>query len=381
MHITMDKEIIVIGDIELGAGTLTDDFISDEAISTLFIELSKKTHPVDLILNGDTFDFLKCPSELHPTKYARHITKKISLDKLNFMYKAHKPFFHALRKFVSKENKVVYFILGNHDHDLVYPEVQDEIRKLLHNFDNVKFPGLVYKKHKVYVEHGHQYDFVFRINLEKLFLKYNEETILNMPFVSFGFLGPMMRLKERYPFVERINPKPALLTHHQIVMKKINRKTLGYFIKSLIYYPFRFYSDPTYSAPTHMLREFYRRVKTKHLDIDNIMEIFKKKKKQAKYKIYVLGHEHQKRISKGRKKVIIHPGTWRDEYQFNPKTRELLPLTKRYVQIEVTNGNPEYKLVDVIVPRTIFDFDEVVKDELKFIQKAADEEHFKLYLS
>ncbi len=278
------------------------------------------------------------------------------------------------------KDKVVYFLLGNHDHDLVYPEVQEKIKNILKNETNAIFPGLKYQKHNVYVEHGHQYDFIFRVNLKKLFLQYKGSSILNFPFVSFGLIGVMMRMKEDHPFLERINPRPELLTHHRVVMKKISRKTISYFLKSLIYYPFRFYSDPTYSRPTHLLREAYRRMRRGHYDIDEIITIFKKKKRKAGVKVYVLGHEHQKRISKGRKRVIIHPGTWRDEYDFHSRTRELISRTKRYVQILIKDGEPAYKLVDIPLQRSILDFDEVIKDEIKYIKQAAEEEKFDLYL-
>ncbi len=58
----MERETIILGDIEMGGGTLTDDFISDKALSHLIRTLSQRAHRVDLVLNGDTFDFLKCPS-------------------------------------------------------------------------------------------------------------------------------------------------------------------------------------------------------------------------------------------------------------------------------------------------------------------------------
>ena len=55
-----------MGDIEMGAGNLTDDFISDKSLSNVILEQSRKDHPVALVLNGDTFDFLKCPSQIIP---------------------------------------------------------------------------------------------------------------------------------------------------------------------------------------------------------------------------------------------------------------------------------------------------------------------------
>ena len=45
------KEIIVIGDTELGCGDLHDDFISDKLLSKLIRSLAKKKHPVELVLN------------------------------------------------------------------------------------------------------------------------------------------------------------------------------------------------------------------------------------------------------------------------------------------------------------------------------------------
>ena len=53
----MKKEIIILGDIEMGGGTLTDDFISDKTLAKLIYSLCNKNVPVDLVLNGDIFAF------------------------------------------------------------------------------------------------------------------------------------------------------------------------------------------------------------------------------------------------------------------------------------------------------------------------------------
>lgn len=371
-----NKEIIVIGDIEMGAGNLTDDFIADKALSSLIQELAQRPQPVDLILNGDTFDFLKCPSTLKPkTHYPRHVTEEISVAKLRLIHKAHQPVFDALRIFLAVSGKNIYFIVGNHDHDLVYEEVQREIKKMLVNQEQVHFPGLSYREGDVYVEHGHQYDFFFKANFEKLFLKHKGETFLNLPYVSFGLLGPFMRLKEANPFIERIFPRPALLTHHRVMARKLNKETISYFLKSMLFYPFRFYSDPSYTFPSGIIREFYKRLRTLHWDVGNVTAAFMKQSRVQQH-IVVLGHIHEKRLAQGRKKIVIHPGSWRDEYDFDPKTRELIPRSKRYVRIEVGAGRPQYTLVDLPMLRSIWGFDEVIKDELAYIRLAAREEGY-----
>ena len=101
----MKKEIIILGDIEMGGGTLTDDFISDDALSAMIRSISKNKHQTDLVLNGDTFDFLKCPYILDGNKsFPRHISEEISLSKLDLMYTAHQLVFKALKFFTKNKN-------------------------------------------------------------------------------------------------------------------------------------------------------------------------------------------------------------------------------------------------------------------------------------
>ncbi len=372
-----NKQIIVLGDIELGAGNLTDDFISDKALSELILSLSQKEGEIDLVLNGDTFDFLKCPSQLNPTHYPRHITTEISVQKLKLIYSAHQPIFEAWKQFVAQPGKKIFFILGNHDQDLIYPEVQKEIERLLGSSERVIFPGIKYEQPGLHVEHGHQYDFLFSVNFENLFLKHKGQSILNFPFVTFGLISTYMTMKEEHPFLERIFPRPELLTHHRVVARQFSRHTFGYFFKSLIYYPFRFYSDPTYSFPRNMFRELYTRIRTFHWDVDNITALFMKKSPDRQH-LVVLGHIHEKRIAHSKNQVIIHPGSWRDEYDFNAKTRELVPRQKRYVHITGTGDELEYMIIDVPHTRRILYFDEVIKDEFKHIAMAAAAEGFSL---
>lgn len=376
----MNKEIVIIGDIEMGGGNLTDDFISDKALSSLINSLKKKKHPVDLVLNGDTFDFLKCPYiKDKKKKYPRHITEEISVNKLRLMYNAHKRVFEALKNFVKTKDHKVYFIVGNHDYDLVFKSVQNEIKKILGDSDNVIFPGLKYHGHGVYVEHGQQYDFLNQVNFKHLFMNYKGKSILNMPWINFGLISRFMGMKEDHPFLERITPHKLLFSLHSMVLRKINLRSLGYFIKSVLYYPFRYYSDPTYTVPSKLFGELYYRVKNKHWDVDEILDIFKRKRKK-KTKIYVLGHIHKKEVVERKNKVVIHPGSWRDEYHLDAKTRILTPKKKYYVDIQVEGDELNYEVKEFPINRSVFLFDEVRKDELTYIYLAAREEGYELHL-
>jgi UDP-2,3-diacylglucosamine pyrophosphatase LpxH len=374
----VEKEIIVLGDVEMGAGNLTDDFISDNALSELISELHQRPHQVDLVLNGDIFDFLKCPYFKHNQLiYTRHVTEEVSLSKLKLIYKAHQRVFNTLRKFVKNKKHKLYFIVGNHDMDLVYKKVQKEIRDLLGNKRNIYFK-MKYNAHQVYTEHGNQYDFLNRFSMRRLFLKHKGETILNPPWINFSLMGKFMDLKEEHPFAERISPKPTLLDLHKAVTKKITKKTITHFLKSVFYYPLRYFFDPTYSYPREIINEVYRKFKKSNLDVDKIVNVFKLKKWRTvrKNKILILSHDHEKYIEDKDGRVIIHPGSWRDEYELNKETRKLTPIPKRYVQILVGETGLSYQVIEFPIKRSILNLDEVIKNEIKFIKLAAKEEQF-----
>ena len=191
----------------------------------------------------------------------------------------------------------IFFIVGNHDADLVHPEVQENIKLVLESSENVLF-SFYYNDQNVHAEHGHQYDFLNKVSEDHLFLDYKGKKILNIPWVSLGLISKFMILKEQYPMLERTTPRPTIFSHHKSVERVITRQGLQYLLKSLIYYPIRYYSDPTYTFPRELLREFYRRWKKVHWDVDEIIDVFKKKRKKKihRNKIYVFGHVHKRHL-------------------------------------------------------------------------------------
>ncbi len=379
----MPKEIYIFGDIEMGGGTLTDDFISDRTLSALFRSFAKRKEATDLVLNGDTFDFLKCPyvDSLGRRSYPRHITADISLSKLSLIEKAHAEVFSALRQFVARKNHRLFFIIGNHDHDLFFLRIQQRIKDVLNSRGNVFF-RMFYNEHQLHVEHGHQFDFLNRINHKKEFINYHGEKILNIPWISFGLISNFMTIKEEHPFLERIKPLPVLFSHHRVVAKKVSWRTFEYFAKSVAYYPLRYCFDPTYSFPRSLFREFYRRFKNRHWDVDQIVQVFKRRKRRVlhKNKVYVLGHIHEKYVEEKEGYVIIHPDTWRDEYTFEGDTGNLVPKGKRYVKVMVYDDYVDWGLVDVPIIRKVLSYGAVERNEHLFITLVAKEEGYERVL-
>lgn len=373
-----EREIIVLGDIEIGGGTLTDDFISDRALSGLISELKTRKHAVDLVLNGDVFDFLKCPYLVNnTTTYPRHITPHISLAKLELMSQAHHKVFKALQQFVSRPKNRLYFIIGNHDHDLNYSQVQKRLRQYLGSSENIYFKRR-YQQDQIYIEHGHQYDLLNRINYESMYLNFEGQRILNLPWASFGLISKYMQVKEQFPFMDRIFPRPALLSFNKNLGKTVASHTMRYLLLGTFYYPLRYFFDPTYTFPKKIFGGLFRGLR-RHGNTEEVTANFTEKKKHLlkKNQILVFSHAHRFEVRQKRKYVLIQLDCWRDEYVLNDRTGMLTSKPKDYAQILITPTGPVWKILRYPVKRSVFPIRKVVQDELKYLHQAAQEEGYR----
>lgn len=124
-----------------------------------------------LVFNGDTFDFDTCfsapegrevpPEGLPPTVDG-------SVFKMSKILSDHPLFVTALARFLAEGNRAI-FVLGNHDRELHFPEVQEVLRSRLAGAapvgtsagvaERVGFePWFIHVPGVLYAEHGNQYD-------------------------------------------------------------------------------------------------------------------------------------------------------------------------------------------------------------------------------
>lgn len=137
---------------------------------------SKIEGPIELVLNGDIFDFdsvLAQPqgeeaSDSHlaagwlEKRRGLNAEEEKSRFKMRTILKDHSTWVESIRKFILAGNRVV-FIVGNHDMELHWPGVQQEILdalKLSGEFrDSVRFCEWFYVSNQdTLIEHGNQYD-------------------------------------------------------------------------------------------------------------------------------------------------------------------------------------------------------------------------------
>src|SRR6185312_15000868 len=151
----------------------TRQFFYDDIFEKFLNHLHKRSsgEPIELILNGDIFDFdsvMSMPEK--PSFRISWLEKKRGLYprperakfKIQIILKHHEAWVAALREFILKGHRAV-FVIGNHDLELHYPDVQNEIFLAL-NLDEesqkrIRFCEWFYISNKdTLIEHGNQYD-------------------------------------------------------------------------------------------------------------------------------------------------------------------------------------------------------------------------------
>lgn len=151
----------------------TRQFFFDDMFGDFLVEIEKKAkgEAIELIMNGDIFDFdsvLAVPEK--PTFRISSLERKRgllprperALFKIQLILEHHAVFFQHLSAFVGRGNRVV-FIVGNHDVEIHFPEVQASILEAIDPArkwrSQVRFCEWFYISNAdTLIEHGNQYD-------------------------------------------------------------------------------------------------------------------------------------------------------------------------------------------------------------------------------
>lgn len=190
------------------------------------IEL-KAPGPKELILNGDIFDFDSVMAHpKNPADQARKISwlekkrglfaqEAKSLFKFQVILNDHKLFVEALREFILKENDVI-FIIGNHDLELHWPDVQRELRKRLdlpsHLQSRLRFCEWYYiSEQDTLIEHGNQYDdYCLCSNPIHPFIEKGGESFVRLPFGNLAGRFMLNGMGLMNPHVDSSFIKPSI---------------------------------------------------------------------------------------------------------------------------------------------------------------------------
>ncbi len=197
----------------LGSGIRRMHRIFSEFLEACVRRATDRQPGLELIFLGDTFDLLQVQPE-----------ERNNPDKIRLIAETHPCFFETLGKFHDSGGDVT-FILGNHDHDLLYPRVWDALLKHV-PFANRRFGGkplLCYHDPEpgIYAEHGNQFDTLNAFE--------NPSDPGEWPFGSELVLRLVNPLERAYPIIDNLGVRECLwyaIRHIPEVLSGTQRKDL-----------------------------------------------------------------------------------------------------------------------------------------------------------
>lgn len=245
----------VLSDLHLGAGYARsgdnplEDFTVSQEFAAFLREIAQESHQdnreVELIINGDLFEFLQVPAVTdydptisYPTEAYLDSSEAASIKRLNIIVEGHHEIFDALSDFmhVEKPQRHVTIIKGNHDVNLFWPGVKSRLREILGASGSraslMRFADEFVSREKIYIEHGHQ-------RAEKMNgysdsfdpRSADDPTQLYYPVGSHFVINFLNEIERRWPFVDQIKPLTTLIWYALNWNFEFAAKALAYFIR------------------------------------------------------------------------------------------------------------------------------------------------------
>lgn len=361
---------IITSDMHLSAGRFIDgtqnpheDFYFDREFIEFLEFFSSGEYgdgcEVQLILNGDVFDFLNVPIQ---GEFPDIVTESVAVEKIRAIFLGHPEVTKALQSFVKKPGKSVLYNVGNHDLDFFFPQVQVEFCRTIggENYDPEKVSVNVEKEFLEYdgiqIHHGNQFEAVHSTNYQQPFVEENlPEPILYLPWGSVYVIKIINKLKLEVDHIDKVKPAKLFMLFglfvHPIVIIKLFLFSAFYFLNTrFVYNPKR---RATISNTLAIMKEeitpFYGLEDDARAVLDQNSHIH----------TVIFGHTHgpmQRFYPDG--KTYINTGTW--TRMINLDFRNLGQSTKlTFALIDYRNGAPRSTLeewVGLARPHRAFNF-------------------------
>ncbi len=209
---------LIISDLHLGKGRLLADgatnqleeFYYGEKLTEFINYYSSgafRDAEVEIIINGDFLNFLQVDYRGH---FLTVITESVALEVLGSILNGHENVFRALKDFASQPQNSITYVVGNHDQGMMWPACRAFLNQAVGS--SIRYKNIVYFFDGVHIEHGHMHEAANRLDPKRFFLKKDlPEPILNLPFGSHFFIELVLKIKEKYPHVDKIRPFSKML--------------------------------------------------------------------------------------------------------------------------------------------------------------------------
>lgn len=350
---TPDRLVVSFSDIEMGAGGPYDDFPRSDFLAEIVRSYGRDPYRwlnVDLVFNGDTFDLLKTS---YRGGFPHHVTRDIAIDKIERVAAAHGVFFDQLREFLREdpERRRAFFVVGNHDMELLFPEVQTMIRERVGAPESVYFPGLSLSLGRLHVEHGSQLDALFRVDPDRPFIHRRDgEVLLNLSWAAVALLDVAIPLQPLLYHHDRLKPRDLVL---ELIPEAKELLTSEFWT----YWTRRYWrevwagDDPLKTVSWTMLKELVRRLVSWDAEVAMGDDLQRRMVRSDDFDLYLVGHQHEPGWWSHGSRKVLRTGCMRDEFMLADRGAVQIPINKTWA--EVYMSGPEVvrsHLVEVHAP-------------------------------
>ncbi len=209
---------LILSDLHLGRGRLLHDgsmntleefYFSDKLVEFIqyYSSGAYRDNDIEIIFNGDFLNFLQVDYRGH---FLTSITEPISIEVLKSIVSGHPQVFKAMGEFLSQPYRKITYVIGNHDQSMMFQGCRDCLDQAVGY--PLLYKNIVYFVDGIHVEHGHMHEAANRVDPRKFFLKQGlPEPILNLSFGSHFFIELVLKVKEKYPHVDKIRPFNAMI--------------------------------------------------------------------------------------------------------------------------------------------------------------------------
>lgn len=204
---------LVISDLHLGKGRTLDnggtnsleEFYYSERLVEFFHYYTSgayRDYEIELIINGDFLNFLQVDFKGH---FLTVLTEGVCLEVLKSIVEGHRKVFNAMKDFCARPGCSITYVVGNHDMAMLWPACREYLNQAVGT--SIRYKNIVYFVDGFHVEHGHMHEAANRMDPRRFFLKKDlAEPILNLPLGSHFFVELVLKIKHKYPFVDKIRP-------------------------------------------------------------------------------------------------------------------------------------------------------------------------------
>jgi UDP-2,3-diacylglucosamine pyrophosphatase LpxH len=316
----LKKLVLVISDLHLSAGkmikgkrNLLEDFHYDNELIDFLNYYSNGDYEnveVELVINGDFLDFLAVPFvEFYDDEFW---SETAALAKLRMIMNAHLGVLDALKRFLSKPQKRVVYIIGNHDAEFVFDSLKEEFLNYFGEFrKNILLSNSI-STHVpvkgVCIQHGHQYERAHEFDQENAVIEtLNGEKYFIPPWGSYYVTNVINKYKQERSFINSVRPIKHFIIHGILFDTFFTIR----FILSNFYYFFmvrfwHFYM--TKKSIRHVFENILRELEL-FQDYETLTRQFFEKNSDSR--VLIVGHTHNPSLriyNDGT--VFINTGTW-----------------------------------------------------------------------